>query len=293
MKKISAILLAIIMLFLCSCSDDNPAATPSDAATEAASAAENSNIITEWKTDLLPEKFPSPPKGTHDFSIAKGEAATGDYAYTTDFLRITFICPEYEFFSFTNEMISLGYTGGSKNVTDGTYYRDGFKGYWQNGETYVRINNSTKTDDGEVVFEIDIAKCVDNFPSALEKFFPKFNGYCMNQGTFCGHDGNGNRITTVFEGSFAAPVWHWEFRFSGGFAGVEQVEFENYFYELEKLGFEGTISTNSVDGFSVMSGDMVKATPEGNYGVFMLYNLNLKTLDIAYTNDASVYIEID
>ncbi len=292
MKKLSAILLALILLFLCSCSEDNGSvSTPSDAETEAAALTENSTMITEWKTDLLPEKFPSPPKGTHDFSIAKGEGATADYAYTTDFLRITFICPEFEFYSFSNEMLSLGYKGGSKSVSGGTYYRDGFKGYWQNGETYVRINNTTKTDEGEVIFEIDIAKCVDNFPSALEKFFPKFNGYCMSSGTFCGHDGNGDRITTVFEGSFAAPSWHWDFRFSNGFVGVEQVEFEEYFYALEKLGYEGTISTNTIDGFSVMSGDMIKSAPEGDYGVFMLYNINLKTLDIAYTNDASIYIQ--
>lgn len=293
MKKISAIFLAFVLLFLCACSDKDSVSTPSDAESDAATVAvtaEKSNIITKWTTDLLPEKFPSPPKGTHDFSIVHGEAATGDYAYTTDFLRITFICPEHEFYSFTNEMISLGYKGGSKNVSEGTYYTDGFKGYWQDGVNYVRISDSTKTDNGEVIFNIDIAECVDNFPEALEKFFPKFNGYCMSPGTFCGHDGNGDRVTTVFEGSFASPVWHWDFRFSNGFVGVEQVEFEKYFHEIEALGYEGTISTNSVDGFSVMSGDLVKSTVEGEYGVFMLYNVNLKTLDIAYTNDSSVYL---
>ncbi|MBQ2847703.1 MAG: hypothetical protein IJE74_05545 [Clostridia bacterium] len=289
MKKLSAVFLAFLMLFLCSCSDGNPVATPSDAEniTTPESVTEKYNVITEWGTDLLPEKFPSPPKGTHDFSIVKGEGVSEAFAYSTDFYRITFICPEQEFYSFSNEMISLGYKGGAKSIKNGTYYTDGFSGYWQNGETYVRISDSTATDSGEIIFQIDIAQCVDNFPSALEEYFPKFNGYCMSIGSFCGHDGNGEQITDEFEGSFAMPAWHWEFRFSNGFVGVERAEFEEYFFEIEAEGFEGILSTSTVDGFTVMSGDLTK----DNYGVFMLYNTNLKTLDIAYTNDTSIYFD--
>ena len=226
-------------------------------------------------------------KGTHDFSIVKGEKVSEAFAHNSDFYRITFICPENKFYSFANEMTALGYKGGAKKVKDGTYYSDGFKGYWQNGETYVRISDSTATDSGEIIFEIDISDCTDNFPSALEKYFPKFNGYCMSIGSFCGHNGNGEQITDEFEGSFAMPAWHWEFRFSNGFVGVEQAEFEEYFYRVENEGFDGVISTTIIDGFTVMSGDLIK----DNFGVFMLYNINLKTLDIVYTNDTSIYLE--
>lgn len=293
MKKLSAFLLAFVMLFLCACSDKDSVTSPSEADTETteAATAENISIITEWGTDLLPEKFPSPPEGTHDFSIVMGLAETAAFAYSTDFYRITFICPEYEIYSFSNELITLGYSGGIKKFTDAAYYSDGYTGYWQNGETYIRIQDSTSIDNGEMIFQIDIAECVDNFPEALEKFFPKFNGYCMSIGSYCAHDGNGDQITTEFDGSFAAPSWHWEFRFSNGFVGVEQEEFEKYFYSFESEGYKGILTADTVDGCSVIMGDLVKSVTEGDYGIFMLYNTNLKTLDIAYTNDASIYTE--
>lgn len=294
MKKITAFILVFITLFLCACSDDSSVSTPTDAQeslTELTVKTGRTSIITEWGTDLLPEKFPSPPQGTHDFSIATGLADSAAFAYSTDFYRITFICPEYEIYSFSNELVSLGYKGGIKKFENASYYSDGYKGYWQNGETYIRIQQSTATDDGEMIFRIDIAPCVDNFPEALEKFFPKFNGYCMSIGSYCAHDGNGDQITDEFEGSFAAPSWHWEFRFSNGFVGVEQEEFEKYFYDFEPAGFTGVLSSSTVDGCSVITGDLTKSTAEGVYGVFMVYNVNLKTLDIAYTNDASIYTE--
>lgn len=293
MKKIFALTVALTMIFLSACSDNTSAGTPSDAVTEIVSQSQTVkyNTITEWSTDLLPEKFPSPPKGTHDFSFARGEGTEAAFAYTSDFLRITFICPENEFYSFSNELIALGYKGGVKKVENGEYYSDGFQGYWQNGEKYIRISDSTETESGEIIFQIDIADCVDNFPEELETYFPRFNGYCMSIGSFCGHDGNGDQITDKFEGSFALPAWHWEFRFSNGFVGVEQMEFEEYFYKVEDEGYKAVLSTNTVDGFTVMTGDLIKETAEGSYGVFMLYNVNLKTLDIAYTNDASIYTD--
>ncbi|MBQ2842511.1 MAG: hypothetical protein IJE72_05700 [Clostridia bacterium] len=294
MKKIFAVSLAFIMLFLCSCSDNNAASTPSDAYSETnttASATESTKIITEWGTDLLPKKFPSPPEGTHDFSIVMGLAETAAFAYSTDFYRITFICPEMEIYSFSNELIKLGYKGGIKKFTDAEFYSNGYSGYWQNGENYIRISQATEISGGEIVFQIDIAECVDNFPKALEQFFPKFDGYCMSIGSYCAHDGNGNQITTDFDGSFAAPSWHWEFRFSNGFVGVEQEEFEKYCYSFENEDFQGVLEETTVDGCRILTADLTKTVSEGTYGVFMIYNSNLKTLDIAYTNDASIYIE--
>lgn len=294
MKKLSALILAFLMLFLCACSGgSSEPATPSDVQTTADVSVKTgrTSVITEWGTDLLPEKFPKPPEGTHDFSIAKGLADSAAFAYSTDFYRITFICPEIGIYSFSNELITLGYKGGIKNFTDATYYRNGFSGYWQNGENYIRIAESTPIDDGEIIFNVDIAPCHDNFPVALEKFFPKFNGYCMSIGSYCAHDGNGKFITDEFDGSFAAPAWHWEFRFENGFVGVEPEEVNDYFYSFEKEGYQGVLTEDTIDGCKVIMGDLIKNAAEGDYGVFMLYNSTLKTLDIAYTNDASIYTE--
>ena len=280
-------------MFLSACSGNTSSGTASDAENNENISVQTTryNTITEWKTDLLPEKFPSPPKGTHDFSIVRGEGTKSAFAYTSDFVRLTFVCPEPEFYTFTNELSALGYKGDVKKIENGNYYSDGFHGYWQNGEKFIAISDSTETDEGEYIFQIDVADCVDNFPQALEKVFPKFNGYCKSIGSFCGHDGNGDQITAEYEGSLALPAWHWEFRFSNGFVGVEQVEFEKYFYDIEGSGYKGVLATNTLDGLTVMTGDLIKETAEGTYGVFMIYNINLKTLDITYTNDASIYME--
>lgn len=290
MKKLTAISIALLMIFLSACSGNPSADTASDAEISSVQASRY-NTITDWGTDLLPEKFPSPPKGTHDFSVVQGEGTDASFAYSTNFVRITFICSENEFHSFIDEMTALGYKGGAKNIENGTFYTSKFHGYWQDGTKMVIINNTTKTDNGEYIFEIDIADCADNFPEELEKFFPKFEGYCKSTGSFCGHDGNGDQVTDVFEGSFALPGWHWEFRFSNGFIGVDQVDFERYFYDIESAGCQASLTTHTVDGCTVMCGDLIKRSTEGDYGVFMVYNLNLKTLDIAYTNDASIYTD--
>ena len=292
MKKVSAIFLALLIIFLPACSGDTQTDTETNTnETNPVTEVLKYNTITEWGTDLLPEKFPAPPKGTHDFSVAIGEGTEAAFAYTSDFIRITFICGEQEIFKFADEMTELGYNGGFKKIENGTYYSDGFHGYWQDGEKTIVISDSTKTDSGEYIFKIDIADCVDNFPEELEHYFPKFEGYCISIGSFCGHDGNGEQITDKFEGNFGMPEWHWEFRFSNGFIGVEQVDFERYFYDIESAGCEASLTTHTVDGCTVMSGDLIKRSTEGDYGVFMLYNLNLKTLDIAYTNTASIYTD--
>ncbi len=290
MKKTIALVLAAAMIMLCSCTD-NSAHTQPDGIT-AETVAATKEIVTEWNTTVLPEKFPSPPKGTHDLSIVKGDAADGEYAYTTDFYRITFICPETEFYSFTNELLSLGYIGGSKKITDGEYYSDGFKGYWQNGETYIRISNSSNTDNGEIIISLDIAECVDNFPKALEEYFLKFNGFCQSDGFLCGHDANKIEVNanSVNPAEITTPYWHWDFRFSNGFVGVEQKDFEKYFHDIEATGYEGTITSLTVDGMSVFSGDLIKKTGVTDFGVFMLYNTVLKTLDISYTNNTELII---
>ena len=289
MKKIISVMLAASLIFLCSCGNGNNDVDDNPSSAETTESTTHPDAFSEWGTDLLPEKFPSPPEGTHDFSIVKGLADKAAFAYSTDFYRITFICPELSIYSFSNDLIALGYKGGIKKFTDASFYRNGFSCYWQNGEKYIRIQQSTETGDGEFVFEIDVADCVDNFSDKLAEIFPKFNGYCMSIGSYCAHDGNGNTITTTFDGSFAAPSWHWEFRFANGFVGVEREEFEKYFYSFEPLGYQGIMLADTIDGSNVITADLILSATEGDYGVFMIYNSDLKTLDIAYTNDASIY----
>ncbi len=294
MKKFFALFFAIMMIFLSACADKEDKQT-SDSTQSSTNEAqkEPKEYITDWNTDLLPEKFPSPPEKAHTFSALKGKAGEGDYAYTVDFTRITFICTEQAFYGFTNELSAIGYNGGVRNIVDGEYYNvDGFKGFWQNGETYVRISNSSPTDNGEYIFTLDVAPCVDNFPEELEEYFLKFNGYSQSRGRFFNFDANGNIIEGVSSfDEMTEPFWLWDFRFSNGFVGVNQTEFEKYFYDLEKSGFEGTISTSTVDGMTVISGDMTKDSGgSAKFGVFMLYNTALKTLDIVYTNDTSLVL---
>ena len=294
MKKIFAFALVILMLFLCACSDKdniNPpaiSATPTDSTAKASSA----EYITEWKEGLLPEIFPAPPAGTHDFSFISSEDSDGEYARYNGWARITFICPEKEFYSFANELTVLGYYGGFKNVINGTYYSSRFQGYWQNDKNYVKINESTPIDNGEIIFSIDVGDCFDSFPDELNEYFPKFYGYSQSDGIFCGHDLNGKEIKEDFNGNVSSDSeWYWEFRFDNGFIGVEKSEFEDYFYLLEDEGFDVIMVTSVVDGFTVITGNAVKDVNGTEFAALMLYNTHLKTLDIAYTNNASFYLD--
>ncbi len=292
MKKIIALLILLSMLLVCACSKQSTNSETTASASDEQSSSEPQptekpvKYVSEWGSDLVPEDFPPPPEKAHDVLVSSGKA--NDHIYS-DWIRIRFTCPEHTFYAFSNSMDEAGYTGGVKKISNGTYYSDGFKGYWQNGKHLIRISNSSAADNGETKFTFEISECQDNFPEELTEHFPKFEGFTKAQGVYCGHDADGKHETYEFSGMFDSPRWHWDFRFTDGFVGVEEAEFEAYYNLLGEEGFSGIISTSTVDGCSTISVDTIKKVNEKNYCVFLLYNQTLKTLDIAYTNDPTIY----
>ena len=300
MKKSFAVLLAFLTVFLCSCSDKNitthdtttSTEQPSEATAALSTTEKQSEIeyATEWGTDLLPTDFPPPPANTHGIEIKSGKA---NKEYSSDWVRIQFTCPENEIYRFTNALIKSGYIGGSKKITaPSVYYPSGFNGYWQNGINYIRIAASQYDDNGQLTVLLDIAECRDNFPTVLTNMFPKFNGFTKNSGLYSEYDKNKNKTTNEFIGSLNASSWTWDFGFENTFVGVTLEEVEAYVNELVNAEFSGASATSVTDGCTVVSYDLIKKVGNSYYGVFIAYNQILKTMDILYTNDASIIVNI-
>lgn len=300
MKKIFAVILTFSILFLCACGSKEPEVTePTESTTEFVPVRLTMPTTTtvpttepvyfsQWPTDLLPEKFPAPPEGSYAFVADKFDHTTSEDDFVSDWVAIRFTCPEHNFHTFTNGMNELGYIGGSKRITNGTFYTDGYKGYWQDGQNIVKIDSTQTDDDGNMTVVIEIMPCTDNFPEALTEYFPKFNGYTTSAGEYCGYDAGKTPLTDAFEDEFPA-YWYWEYRFSDCFVGVTLDEYEAYYTTLGEMGFSGVISNATVDGCNIISVDVTKVIGDDTYAVYMLFNQTLRTLDIAYTNDPSLY----
>lgn len=285
MKKFSAIILAASLLFLCACSTGDTSKPTTTAATTQTS----KNIITEWASDLLPENFPAPPEGTYNFEIAQGSHETDESDYASDWVRMRFTCPTHTLHTFTNAFLDSSYTGGSKNVTEGIdYYRNGYHGYWCDGEKIIKINSSSASTAGETTLIIDIVPVTKGLPDVLLEYFPDFDGFSVGNGLYCGHDASLEFITSDPSGNLS-PNWHWEFLGTGehgnSFVGVTQDDFDDYCDLLGAAKFSGPITAAMVDGFNVTMVDVTKDIDGTTYGVYMLYNSSLMTLDIAFTNN--------
>ena len=293
MKKFSAMIIALSIIFLCACSDNNENESTTDSSVQNNSSVSQTQselkYFTEWGTDLLPADFPAPPPNAHSLEIESGKAHTDEYDYYSDWVRLGFICPENEIFSFSNALINSGYKGGVKKITNGTYYSDGFVGAWQNGKNMVSIVISDESSLGDVIFILDVFECTDNFSKPLLEFFPKFNGYSRNGGIYCEHSGNIFSKKDDFSYSLNADHWHWDFRFNDAFIGVEESEFEAYYNKLGDEGFSGTIYTENTDGCNFIEANVEKEINGQMYYAYLLYNQTLKRLDIAYTNDSTIY----
>ncbi len=290
MKKICAIILVFSTLFLCACTSGDTEKTTTSAPTSAV----DKTIITEWGTDLLPEDFPAPPNGTYNFEIAQGNHETDVSDYAADWVRIRFTCPTNALYEFTNAFLNSNYKGGSKNVTEGIdYYRTGLHGYWCDGEKIIKINSSNtafiqETMASETTVIIDIVPVKKGIPEVLLQYFPDFDGYCVGNGIYCGHDASLEFISSDYSAGLS-PNWHWEFLGTGSygncFVNVSQDDFDDYCDLLGEAKFSGPISTGIVDGFNVTMVDVTKDIDNTTYGVYIIYNHSLLTLDIAFTNN--------
>lgn len=290
MKKICAIILIFSMLFLCACSSGGTGQIITPATTSSAEKV----IITEWGTDLIPEDFPPPPQGTYNFEYAQGNHETDVSDYVSDWVRIRFTCPTNALSEFTNSFLDSNYKGGSKTVTDGTqYYRNGLHGYWCDGKKIVKVNSSNSVIDNktllsETTVTIDIVPVKKGLPETLLQYFPDFDGYLVGNGVYCGHDASLEFISDDCSKGLS-PYWHWEFLGTKGcgncFVNVSQDDFENYCDLLGEARFSGPISTAILDGFNVTMVDVIKDIDNTTYGVYIIYNHSLMTLDVAFTNN--------
>lgn len=301
MKKIFAVILTFSILFLCACGGKGADVTTTDGGnttefvpvrltTKATTTLPPADPVyfSQWPSNLIPKNFPAPPEGSYGFNYKEGDHEKHEGDFALDWVRIGFICPEHNFHSFTNEMTKLGYIGGSKKITNGTFYIDGYKGYWQDGENIVQILSTSTDKNGNMTVIIDITPCADNFPEPLTEYFPKFNGFTSSSGEYCGYDISKTPFTDKFEGDFPA-YWYWEYRFSNCFVGVTLEEFEAYYKALGDMDFSGVITSSNIDGCDIISVDVTKVTDNDTIAVYMLFNQTLRTLDIAYTNDPSLY----
>lgn len=298
MKKLLAFVFALLTVFLCSCSNkNNNNATTSTALTyessTAVSTTETIEYFTDWGTDLLPENFPAPPEKAYNLSVSTGQAS--ETGYRSDWVRLTFICPEPNFYMFANDLQSKGYKGGFKNISSpSTYFPAGYNGGWQDGKHLVLVYNaSKKSDSNDIIFVLDILECIDNFPEALTEVFPKFEGYSGTIGSYFRYDTEGKLLADKYEGTINLDRWYWDFGFENAFIGVTLEEAEAYAQKLVDAEFSGASATDVVDGCSVVSYDLIKEIGDKTYGAFMVYNQITKTLDIVYTNEIEFVIGYD
>ncbi len=288
MKKYFALILAISLIFLCACTGNNTSGTTSTTAVQTTSE-DQKVIISEWGSDLLPANFPAPPEGTFNFEIAKGNHLTDESDYASDWVRIRFTCPQNNFFTFTNAILTNGYTGRTRTVNeiDNIYYRNGIHGYWQDGTNIIKINSS-HLENGNLTVVIDIVPCTKGLPEKLLEYFPDFDGYCVGNGYYCGHDASLEFVTSTPEENLT-PNWHWEFLctgdFGNAFIGVTEEEFDAYCDLIGEAKFSGPISEATVDGFNVIMVDTEKNIDSTTYGAYMIYNPDLMILEFGFTNN--------
>ncbi len=289
MKKYIALFISIIFVILCGCSDNGK--TVSEKPSSPAETTQHPNAFTEWGTDLLPENFPDPVQGMHDLKVESHKAS--EDTYRTDWVRLTFTCFEKDIYTFSNALDDCGYSGGVKNIfAPASYYFEGFNGYWQNGKHIVKISNTKILDSGEIEFVFDILECRESFLEGIEAEFPRFDGYAVSTGEYYLYNADKTEvISTKFSGITSDNSWYLDYGYEHAFIGVTMDQVSQYENKLVEAGFGGNCSTSVVDGCTVISYDLFKPVGDKMYAVFVAYNQTIKTLDIVYTNDSSLFVE--
>lgn len=281
MKKITALLLALSIVFLCACSDNKEKEQSETTTQMQESTTKGIKYITEWESELLPADFPPPPAKAYG-EYASVIPAENEYSgICRDITKLIFSCPENEFYNFANSLIGHGFFGGFKKITNGTFYDDGFRGGWVNEKYTVVISESSYEDNGDLKICLNIVEKFSAFPEGLKEYFPAFDFPARQMGIYAGANSEVDE-TNDYHGKPEHIKWQWHIRFRDSFIGVSLDDFYKYCDKLTAAGFNGGFSSDIIDGCSVISCDMIKGE---SLGAFMLYNQSTKTLEVIYTND--------
>ena len=298
MKKLTALLLACCLLLLCACGGkENPAEGKTTTAAET-SAGETTTAAPDptmpsgkaANLALLPEEFPTLPKGIVNLSVSHLSGTGQLTGYAIDRTRVSFDCYEPVFYQFTNSLIAAGYTGSCRNIQTNDLYSLGFAGSWQDGKHIIVIDKSEKKDGNLLRFTLDFADYTDCFPHVLGNIFPSFKAASRSKGGYYGYDYATGEQTETFRSLNADAKWQWSFRFDDAFIGLTEQDFRDYMDKLEENGFSGNVQQNVRDGCQVYEADIVRSSEEGDYGLFLMYNTSLLTLDAVFTNDPAYFL---
>ena len=135
--------------------------------------------------------------------------------------------------------------------------------------------------DGSYAMIFDIVECTEVFYPELGQYFPVFDGYSLIPGEYSEITSNGEILKHKFDGQFHEK-WQIFFAHGNAFTGVSHAQFDSYVKQLIKQGFKGTVVNERLDGCSAYLFDGIN-TEKGVY-TSMIYNENLMSLDIVYTN---------
>ena len=300
------------MDFLCACDDGNvenpnvsyvnvdeytgiPRETKADwfetkPVSEGATGEKTTDLI-QISRDELPEGFPSIPEGTSNVSIIKYPAEKSTEGYRSDWIRFKFSAPKHSLMNFSTDLVNAGYKGGIRFIESDAssyeYYPPDLYGGWQNGKHVISIVDCEKEIDGSYAVTLDIVECVTSFYPELGNYFPVFNGYSAIPGKYQEITSSGGLITHEFDGAFHEK-WQITYIRENAFVGVARRQYEEYIKTLESSGFTGEMFQYKLDGCSTYIYDGINS--QDNVYVSMIFNENLSTVDIVFTNDGTNFV---
>lgn len=296
MKKLTAILLVAMLLFMSACTTADITETPTDAPSaqnitlpsQGATAQQTMpGEITDWSIPELPADFPAPPAGMslYSHSITKGESVF--YPKDVEVIEISFTCQKVNFIEFTNSLLEAGYKGGCVQIKEGKeYFREGYLGGWQNGKTAVIIFNTIEIDKNLVTYYINVSECGRYFPSGLEGIIPRFDGYSIHTGAYTFLNSKDEFEYAELPKDLSRSLWNITHTSAdyNAFLGVSTSEFNDYCNEIGKAGFTCETMNDNYDGANVIFFDAYKVINGKTYTVQLLYNSSASMLEAIYTN---------
>lgn len=246
----------------------------------------------------LPSFFPEiPSKGVElvstVFHAYQPETADLIFEYNNDHYEINLRCSKTGFNTLASKFSDEGWLGNGF-VQDDDEVENSAVGYWRkNGWAALVTEGAAKNlyDGFEYSVTIDVIKCSFKFPTALEKYFPAFNGYSPYEETYFAYDTNGIAVRE-FTGAFIDPSWCWEFRrfTDSAFIGVTKGEIEEYLQTLYDEGFNLYTNKETTNYGTRIYYDAVKIVDERIiYSISMCYTEYLMLFEAVYSNDLSAF----